>query len=107
MLTRIQVRVFISTTQVSEICQHFVNSNLLSFTDLKGIKYPPNCCSLPFTLNGVLHFHCVAGQNTGPGCFLPGRTWVPCTDPSKNDVKFDIHPISHSETSLNIQNTSH
>ena len=94
MLTRIQVRVFISTTQVSEECLHFVDSILLLFINLKGIKYPPSCCSLPFTLNGELHFKCVPGQNTEPGCFLADRTWVPCTDPSKR-VSCDVHPISH------------
>jgi len=35
---------------------------------------PSHCCSIPFSLNGDIHYSCTDGGN-GLGCFYGDREW--------------------------------
>jgi len=40
-----------------------------------------HCCSIPFTLNGNLHYSCT-DDGFGVGCFYGDREWKLCQQPA-------------------------
>jgi len=42
-----------------------------------------HCCSIPFTLNGNVHYSCT-DDGFGVGCFYGDREWKLCRQPAGN-----------------------
>ena len=58
----------------------------LDVTTLNAIKViPDQCCSFPFSFNGVIYNNCTKNVNplypNSPGCFMAGRVKAYCVNP--------------------------
>jgi len=47
---------------------------------------PAQCCAIPFTLNGAVHYSCV-DDGGGVGCFYGNRQWKLCQQPAGERIQ--------------------
>jgi len=47
---------------------------------------PSQCCAIPFTYNGDVHYKCTAYGN-GVGCYYGNRQWKLCQQPAGNNIQ--------------------
>jgi len=52
---------------------------------------PSQCCAIPFTLNGAVHYSCV-DDGGGVGCFYGNRQWKLCQQPAgKTNIRLCVN----------------
>jgi len=56
---------------------------VVSATDPIPATIPSQCCAIPFTLNGAVHYGCT-DDGGGVGCFYGDREWKLCEQPAGN-----------------------
>jgi len=52
-------------------------------TYILGTSIPPQCCAVPYTLNGALYYNCTVNSNVSNnvGCYDNNGQWLTCLQP--------------------------